>query len=330
MSFQVTSRQRTFPFRPQPMTVWRLADEVAGCCAEIAPEMGCNCYDWRVREGAAEMPLLYADPEVFPGGRPTRSGIPVLFPYVNRLRGGTFTWEGKKYQLPLTDASGKHSIHGFACRHPWRVTASGADATAAWLTAEFQASKDAGEDARCWPADYVLTLTFRLAHDRLRLEAVVDNRDRGSLPFGLGFHPYYQLAVPDAPVAAPARTFWELDGSLPTGKRLPVDAARDVNVPRAANTLKLDDVLSELPAGPVNAEGLVLRGSVGRVELWAAPVFRELVAFTPPHGKAVCLEPYTCTTDAANLQARGIDAGWLTLPAGQQWRAVFEMVVQPR
>ncbi len=328
MPFQVSSRQRTFPFRPEPTTVWRLADETAGCSAEICPELGCNCFDWRIRRGSEEVPLLYADPEVFPGGRPTRSGIPVLFPYPNRLRGGTFTWEGKEYRLPLTDASGKHSIHGFACRHPWRVTASGAEATSAWLTAEFHASRDAAADAKVWPADYALSLTFRLGAGRLRLEIRVDNKDRVSLPFGLGFHPYYQLSSPAAPVQAPAHQYWELEGSLPTGRRLSVDAARDLTKPRPANMLKLDDVLTGLDAGPVNAEGLVYRGAVDHVELWTSPDFRELVAFTPPHGKAVCLEPYTCTTDAANLQAHGSDAGWRSLPPGQTWLAVFEMVAR--
>jgi aldose 1-epimerase len=55
--------------------------------------------------------------------------------------------------------------------------------------------------------------------------------------------------------------------------------------------------------------------------------YREMVVFTPAHREAFCIEPYTCTTDAANLQARGIDAGWLTLPPGGRWSGVVEMRV---
>jgi aldose 1-epimerase len=167
MIFQTRSHEVHFPFRAEPSTVWRLESAAAACT--IAPEFGCNCYQWQITAAGKQRDLLYADPEVFPGGRPTRSGIPVLFPFPNRLRDGRLTWQGKTFQLPLTDASGKHAIHGFACRLPWRVT--------------------------------------------------------------------------------------------------------------------------------------------------------------PPHREAVCLEPYTCTTDAANLQPRGIDAGWLTLEPGQRWSAVFEMAV---
>jgi aldose 1-epimerase len=327
MTFQVTSHQRTFAFRPEPTTVWRLENTAAGCAAELATELGCNCFRWQITQAGKELDLLYADPEVFPGGRPTRSGIPILFPFPNRLRGGQMTWEGKTYHVALTDSSGKHAIHGFACRGPWRVTDHGGDAQTAWLSGEFRASLDAPETKAQWPADYRLAVTFRLSQTRLRLEAIVQNTDRVTLPFGLGYHPYFRLETPKTLVAAPARSLWELEDNLPTGKRLPLDAARNLNSARPANELQLDDVLTDLPGDRASAEGLLFRGQVGRLELWTSPAFRELVAFTPPHRKAVCLEPYTCTTDAANLQPRGIDAGWLALAPGRQWSGVFEMAV---
>jgi aldose 1-epimerase len=328
MTFQVTSHQHTFAFRPEPTTVWRLEDTNSGCMAEIAPELGCNCYQWRVTRGGKPTDLLYADPQVFPEGRPTRSGIPILFPFPNRLRGGLLPWEGKTHQLPLTDSNGKNAIHGFACRHPWRVSANGASAQSAWLAAEFQASRDAPETRTQWLADYRLTVTFRLSADRLQLEAAVENVDRTALPFGLGYHPYFRLHAADDLVRAPAGLLWELEENLPTGKRLPVDAPRNLSSARPASQLQLDDVFTALPCDPsAMKNGLCFRGQVGQVQLWTSQEFRELVAFTPPHRQAVCLEPYTCTTDAANLQARGIDAGWLTLAPGQSWNSVFAMAV---
>jgi aldose 1-epimerase len=325
--FQVETYPHFFPFRPAPSAVWRLSDPATGASATIAPEFGCNCFDWKAGP-AGQTPLLYADPQVFPDGRPTRSGIPVLFPYPNRIRGGKFTWEGVKYQLPLSDSTGLHSIHGFACRRPWRVLASGANEISAWLTAEFHCAVDSPENLASWPADHLLQLTFRLGANVLRLEAVVKNPSTRSLPFGLGFHPYFHRPSPQTLVQAPARAFWELHDNLPTGKVLPVNPSRDLNSPRPAGELQLDDVLTELPGDRANAEGLLFRGQIGQLELWTSPAFRELVAFTPPHRQAVCLEPYTCTTDAANLATQGIDGGWLTLGPGLDWSGVFEMVVK--
>ena len=80
-------------------------------------------------------------------------------------------------------------------------------------------------------------------------------------------------------------------------------------------------------------DGLVERGRVlyadgGALVVRVSPVFRELVLFTPPHRKAVCLEPYTCPTDAVNLAARGLDVGWQVVAPGQSWHAAVEFRVE--
>jgi aldose 1-epimerase len=96
--------------------------------------------------------------------------------------------------------------------------------------------------------------------------------------------------------------------------------------------LTLDDVLTGLPARAARLDGLIeratLTGGPGRpLRLFCSPVFREMVVFNPPHRQAFCIEPYTCTTDAINLQAQGVDAGWLVLDPGATWSAVVELWV---
>jgi aldose 1-epimerase len=299
--------------------------------AEVWPAGGFNCYHWQAVRAGQAYDLLYADPQFFHGAKPTRSGIPTLFPFPNRIRAGRFTWQGRDYQLPLNDPAGKNAIHGFACRRPWRVVEQGADDTAAWVTGEFRGSLDAPEARAQWPADYLIRVTHRLEPGALRVTGVVENPDQVALPFGLGYHPYFRVpALPagkaeDHRVQARADLFWVLDESLPTGERRPVDAPRDLRSPRPFGALNLDDVLCT--AGEPGRAGLVHQGSLFAdasglevLRLETSPAFRDLVAFTPPHRQAVCLEPYTCTTDAINLQQRGVDAGLLVLQPGEQWR----------
>ena len=50
-----------------------------------------------------------------------------------------------------------------------------------------------------------------------------------------------------------------------------------------------------------------------------------MVVFTPPHRQAFCVEPYTCVTDAINLQQQGIDAGLIVLQPGQRWQSALEL-----
>jgi aldose 1-epimerase len=312
--------------------VWVLSGP-DGDLAMVCPALGFNCFRWRSGRNGAGAELLFATPTFLDGDRPTRSGVPVLFPFPNRIRDGRFTWEGKEYQLPLNDPAGKNAIHGFACRRPWRVLDHGADADGAWLIGEFHCSADDPESRPLWPADHRIRLTCRLLPGDLQLEATVDNPDQVPLPFGLGFHPYFRPpgADPDiALVQAAAGQYWELWESLPTGERVPADELRDLRAPRRLRGLQLDDVLTDL--GDLESLcDLPLRASLrdggagSGLDLYTAADFRELVVFTPPHRQAVCLEPYTCTTDAINLQQRGTDAGLRVLAPGESWTGVVQV-----
>ncbi len=295
---------------------------------EVWPALGFNAYRWQV----AGLELLYHTQQLFAGDKPTRSGVPILFPYPNRIRDGHFTWAGKNYQLPLNDPVGKNAIHGFAVYRPWRIVDQGADSNGAWITGEFHGAVDAPETLALWPADYRLRITYRLYDHVLRIDADADNPDKTPLPFGIGYHPYFALApfgAEQAIVTAGASKIWELKDNLPTGNTVDVDAQRDLRGGRFLLDLHLDDVMTDLYTFAYDSQdqlGLVgiLQHPSGQrmLTLWLGADYRDLVMFTPPHREALCLEPYTCTTDAINLTPKGIDAGLRVLQPGEHWRGV--------
>lgn len=329
MTFQVRKEQHPNAFGLDDH-VWVL-DDCQGSFVEVAPPLGFNAYRWHIPEGE----LLYADAKFFEENKPTRSGFPILFPFPNRIRDGRFTWASKEYRLPTNDPSGKNAIHGFVCRRPWRVVAQGAGTDSAWVTGEFVGSQDAPETLALWPADYRIVVTYRLQHHSLSVLAEVSNPAQLDLPFGLGYHPYIALSLfgdADAHVSIPARKYWELIDSLPTGRQLGVNAERDARAGRRYQDLHLDDVYTDIERS-TTMDGLTLVGRVRqenrRLDMYASSEFRELVGFTPPHRQAVCIEPYTCTTDAINLQQEaGVDAGWLVLNANEVFRGTVRMVYQ--
>jgi aldose 1-epimerase len=337
MSFSISTHSAPGVRELDP-TLYTLADD-RGNVAEIWPALGFNCLSWRtrLRNSTETLDLLYRDPNLFVGARPTRSGVPVLFPFPNRIRDGRFSYRGRAWSLPINDPAIRNSIHGFACRRPWRVIGSGADSDSAFVTGEFRCSIDDPSSLQSWPADHILRLTIRLKNGSLRFEAEVINPDILPLPFGLGYHPYFALPFAktslgdESRIEVPGKSYWELDGNLPSGVLLPVDAARDLNRPRKFAELELDDVLTQLPERAPRVDGLIERAAIASagatLRIFCSPSYREMVVFTPPHRQAFCVEPYTCTTDAINLQPRGLDAGWLELAPGQTWTSVVEFWV---
>lgn len=312
--------------------------------ATIWPALGFNLISWKVPTQSGAWELIHRDPHLFSDGKSTRSGNPILFPFPNRIADGSFTWLGQSYSLEKTGDSGKTAIHGFACRNPWRVVDQGSSESEAWLSGEFDLGRDDPMGLAQWPAPGKLKLTYRLLSDgpslKLRLEAEVTATGTESLPFGLGYHPYFSIPVGNkARVQAPAQSYWELDHCIPTGKLLPVDAQRNLNEMVDFGSIKVDDVLTQLPSKAPHrnddrgTKPLWLRGSIdyvgkGRLDIWCDGSFREIVVYTPPSGDAFCIEPYTCPTNAINRADSGKGVGWLTIPPSATWTSTNEWVFQ--
>jgi aldose 1-epimerase len=291
--------------------------------AEVWPAYGFNCLRWKVRNSEGDLgDLLYCAPDWEQNPVPTRSGHPILFPFPNRINHGKFTFGNKEYQLPLNESSGTHAIHGFTPKNPWRVVEAAEEDMSASITGLFQLSKDLPESLHLWPADFIIKVTYTLTFNGLNVTTLIGNPDKKPLPWGLGFHPYF--ANPDLPDAtaddmilrADANILWQSNEGIPTGRTIALPYSLDFRKPYPIGATVLDTLYGE--AQPGSLAELSYENSLGTLEITASEQFRELLLFTPPHRKALAIEPYTCTTDAANLSNAGVDAGWRVLAPGAQ------------
>src|SRR6202044_3213030 len=124
-----------------------------GSTAKIAPALGFNCFDFQARVGNETIPVLDASPQFAKGGdKPSGHGIPILFPFPNRIRDGRFKGNGRDYAIPASNASYNpgSAILGFRPDRPWRVPSDGPD----FPVGAFQLSRDAADRASYWPTDF--------------------------------------------------------------------------------------------------------------------------------------------------------------------------------
>ena len=118
---------------------------------------------------------------------------------------------------------------------------------------------------------------------------------------------------------APAGTKVVLRGALDGLSDDEVDRLQPEN---GADTLYTRLALDDPGAGTWSSRYLDPAAGA-EVVVTADAAFREAILFAPSTRPVLCIEPYTCATDALNLQARGVDAGLLTLPPGGRWSAGY-------
>lgn len=317
MAYRVSTESRN------GRTIHRLHDDASGASASVLPSYGFNLFDLQLPVAGQVRKVLDAAADFADNPRSAgRNGIPILFPYPNRVRAGRYEFGGKEYELPKTLAP--NAIHGFALDAAWDVVEHKATDREATITGQYQISRNSPAMAALWPTDAVLQVRYGLSGRRLTMTITVSNPTNLDLPYGFGIHPYFRLPLTssgdlsETRVILPAAQFWVLDAFLPTGERRPVDQRLDFRKGKPMKGLKLDDVLTDLAFADDRCVcRLVDLALHSEFQLSFDRTFRELVVYTPPGpGNVISLEPYTQTTDAINLAARGIDAGLRVLKHG--------------
>lgn len=306
-----------------------IADAASGSRAKILPAVGFNCYGFSVATPAGPLETLWAEPDFTDGtARPTRSGIPLLFPFAGRIGGTSFRFRDKAYELEAGDGQG-NAIHGFVFNRPWRVTEQTADR----VVGQFQASVDDDALAGRWPADFRITAEYRISGNTLASEFAIENPDERPLPFGFGTHPYFRVPLggTDAGqcrVTVPVATCWELTDLLPTGRNTPGPLCDQLAHGMNVGQMKLDNVFGGLQFENDRLTATIHDAGSGRtLSETFDDRFTACVVFNPPHREAVCIEPYTTVPDPFSLREKGIDPNLIILAPGESFRTRIEIRV---
>ncbi|MDA8291596.1 MAG: aldose 1-epimerase family protein [Actinomycetota bacterium] len=258
----------------------------------------------------------------------------VLAPWPNRLRDGSYEFEGAVGRVPLDEPERGNAIHGLVRWAPWRVVAHEAGAVRLDHVLHPQPA---------YPFALRLEIEYRLGGGglavTLRAEALGERRT----PFGAGFHGYLELGpggVDAARVALPASRRLLLDDRmLPRGVEDVRGSVHEVvcgTGPAASQpvvgALRLDDCFTGLEVGGDgrwHAE-LLSDGASGPVELWADAAYPYAMVYSgdtlvePDRRKALAVEPMTCPPDALRT-----GEGLVVLEPGGSFAASYG-VVPPR
>jgi aldose 1-epimerase len=185
-----------------------------------------------------------------------------------------------------------------------------------------------------FPIANTLQVTYTVTPGGVRMDWLVRNDDAAQrLPFGLAIHPYFPIlgSRESVRITVPARKWMQAVELMPTGKlvdlgRGPADLRRSTSLGK----LNIDDVFWGMET---DKPAIIDYDTTGmRVTLAASELFTHAVVYTPQGKGYFCIENQSCSTDAHNLYAQGLDkAAHLTiLEPGQSLEAWIEIRVSAR
>jgi aldose 1-epimerase len=226
------------------------------------------------------------------------SGIPLLYPWANRIGSDRFEVLGRTVAIagePPLVRRDEHdlAIHGLLGAHRgWRVDAEAAGEDGARLVAslDFGAHPELMER---FPFPHRVELAVELAHATLRVVTRVEATEPVAVPVSFGYHPYF--ALPGVP-----RAEWELE--LPSRARLVLDEnllPTGERVPEAAERAPIGDRLfDDGYDGLIPASSFGLADGDRRLVLVLEAGYPCAQVFVPPGDEYACLEPMTAPTNA--------------------------------
>ena len=169
----------------------------------------------------------------------------VLMPWPNRVAGGSYSWEGTSYDLPVDEPAYGTALHGFVAFQEWEIAE--ADSSSVLLHTLIAARYS-------YPWTLAVSARYSLDTDAgLTVELSATNIGEGTAPYGVGFHPY--LAVDGVPadeleLENPASIIYEANASMiPVAAHDVASFGLDFRSPAIIGASRLDHAFAGLPEG---------------------------------------------------------------------------------
>ncbi len=240
----------------------------------------------------------------------TSSGNFPLLPYSNRIEKGRFSFSGRDFVLPPNTPDQKHPLHGTAWLNPWQTLQATDDHC--HLKQNYQGDG--------WPWAYQADYIVRTENNQLRLELILENKDKTPMPSGLGFHPYF----PDlnkAILSFQSRGVWLADHDVLPREWVETHEAFNFSSGRKLRDLSLDHCFTEVGPATISWED-----SNKKIVLRSSENLTYAAVFTDRDDNAFCFEPVSHVHNAINM-AEPANNGVITLDPGVRESCWFEIDV---
>lgn len=235
-----------------------------------------------------------------PGERPASGRGQVLAPWPNRIEDGSYEFEGKRLQLPLSEPENGNAIHGLVRGVAWNLVDHESDRVVLDYTLEPQPG---------YPFALGLSIEYVLLDAGLTVTTTAWNLSSENCPYGAGQHPYLTLGTPTIDtlrLQVPGRVVaFSDERGLPV-RSAPVEGTEyDFRAGREIGGTVLDHAFTELERDDDGQARVLLDDVAGGagLTLWVDESYRYLMLYTGDSRpdvarRGLAVEPMTCPPNA--------------------------------
>jgi aldose 1-epimerase len=227
-----------------------------------------------------------------------------LVPFVNRVRGGVFTFRGREIVLTPNMAGDPSPLHGQGWLAPWTVESAGS--AEAELLFRHQPSE--------WPWAYEARQTFGLDEQGLSLALTCRNLSDEPMPCGLGQHPYFPCTS-ETRLDTQVTHVWTIDEHVLPLEKVPATGRYDLE-----NRLVCGQDLDHGFGGWGGSATMKTPGAPFELRL-SSPQARFFQLYSPGRGGLYVAEPVTHANAAMNApEEEWPELGFKVLQPGEEMR----------
>ena len=221
-------------------------------------------------------------------------------PWPNRIEDGSYEFDGRRHQLPLTEVAAANAIHGLVRWATWAVAERENDRVAMEHVLHPQPG---------YPFALVLRIEYSVGDGGLTVRTTATNAGTAPCPFASGMHPYFTLgrsSVDTITLSVPADEVMESGPrGLPYAPRAVEGTEYDFRRLRPLGTTRLDTTFTSLRRDADGLARVVLLDDASGAEItvWADDAYTHLQLFTGDplpdvNRRSLAVEPMTCPPNA--------------------------------
>lgn len=250
----------------------------AGFSCKVFPNLGGSIQELKV-EGIAIIKSISLDESGLDNYRTTYPSA-ILFPFPNRVAQGKYSFNGEQFQLSINEPGFNNAIHGLVSDK--RFTVEEVDNRS--ISMRYMHDSSHG-----FPFPYKFVITYSFSEKGLTLGFEATNLGTQSFPFGMGWHPYFELTNYDQCSVdfSAEKKYVNNDKMVPLDSEIYSEECIDLTKVELDSAYKLRN-------------GRIVLNSPHYQLQMEVPEDCYLQLYTPKSRTTLAIEPMTCIADAFN------------------------------